>query len=118
MRDSNAGFSLIDVIGALAVTSTILVIAVPPMLNMVDQYRLGNSTRQVERELQFAKLKAVSSDSPMRLRLNCPVAGELRAVELIGTPSVPDPIQDPDGYNNRCQETVFPYRPTGADQSR
>jgi hypothetical protein len=118
MRNSDAGFSLVDVIGALTVTTTVMVIAVPPMLNMVDQYRLGNSTRLVERELQFAKLKAVSSDSPMRLRLNCPVAGQLRAVELVGTPSVPDPLQDPDSYTDRCNDTIYPYRPTGADQSR
>jgi len=84
---------------------------------MVDSMRLGMAERDVERELQFARLKAVSTSRPMRVRFDCPSAGKLRVVELIGTPAVPD-ANDADTYTNRCNETLFPYSPTGADQSR
>ncbi|HZR22534.1 MAG TPA: hypothetical protein VFA59_03035 [Vicinamibacterales bacterium] len=115
---SDAGFSLIDIVATVAITATVMAIATPPLVNMVDQYRLGNSLRTVERQMQFAKLKAVSSQSAMRLRFNCPVVGQIRVVELIGTPAVPDPVQDPDSYTTRCNETTYPYKPTGSDSSR
>ena len=44
----------------------------PQMLNGVDGMRLGVSARDVERELQFARLKAVSTNRPMRIRFNRP----------------------------------------------
>jgi hypothetical protein len=67
--------------------------------------------------MQFAKLKAVSSQSPMRVRFNCPVAGQVRVVELIGTSKNPDP-NDADTYLARCDEATYPYKPTGSDSSR
>jgi len=111
------GFSLIDMIAAMTVMVTITAMALPQLNNVVDQYRLGTSTRTVEREMQFAKLKAVSSQSPMRIRFNCPVAGQVRVVELIGTSKNPDP-NDADTYLTRCDETAYPYKPTGGDSSR
>jgi len=79
--------------------------------------RLGMSLRDVERELQFAKLKAVSTNRPMRVRFDCPSAGKLRVVEVIGTSALPD-ANDADAITNRCSETAYPYSPTGADRSR
>jgi type II secretory pathway pseudopilin PulG len=111
------GFSLMDMIASVAIIATISAMAAPPMANMVDQYRLGMSTRTVERELQFAKLKAVSSQSPMRVRFNCPAAGQLRVVELIGTTKNPD-ANDADSFLTRCNEAAYPYKPTGSDSSR
>ena len=84
----------------------------PQMFDGVDRMRLGMTARDVERELQFARLKSVSTNRPMRIRFNCPVAGQFRVVELIGTPRVPLAA---DGAANRCDETIYPYRPTGAD---
>jgi len=114
---SALGFSLVDMLATLAVISTVTAIATPAAVDMVDSMRLGMSVRDVERELQFARLKAVSTSRPMRVRFDCPSAGKLRVVEVIGTPANPD-ANDADTYLNRCSETLFPYSPTGADQSR
>lgn len=111
------GFSLVDMLAAVAVIATVSAMATPTLLNAIDQYRLGMTTRAVERELQFAKLKAVSAETQMRIRFNCPVVGEYRVVELIGTPTNPDP-NDADTYLTRCNDAVYPYNPTGADASR
>ncbi len=51
--------------------------------------RLANSVRRVERELHTAKMKAVRSDRVMRVRFNCPAAGQYRMVELLGTIATP-----------------------------
>ena len=114
---SALGFSIVDMLATMAVVVTVAAIAAPQAVNMVDSMRLGMAERDVERELQFARLKAVSTSRPMRVRFDCPTVGKLRVVELIGTPAVPD-ANDADTYTNRCNETLFPYSPTGADQSR
>ena len=116
LRDDR-GVSLIDTLIVVGLIMVLAGIAAPPMLNMVDQYRLGMATRDVERELQFARLKAVATNNAMRVRFDCPTTGKLRVVELIGTPAAPDP-NDADTYTQRCDEKLYPYRPTGADQSR
>ena len=111
----NAGFTLVDILATIAIIATMAAIATPQMVDGVDRMRLGMSARDVERELQFARLKSVSTNRPMRIRFNCPVAGQFRVVELIGTPRVPLAA---DGAANRCDETIYPYRPTGSDSNR
>ncbi|MET0211823.1 MAG: GspH/FimT family pseudopilin [Vicinamibacterales bacterium] len=111
----NAGFTLVDTLATIAIIATMAAIAAPQMIDGVDRMRLGMSTRDVERELQFARLKSVSTNRPMRIRFNCPVAGQFRVVELVGTPRVPLAA---DSAANRCDETVYPYRPTGSDSNR
>lgn len=111
----NGGFSLVDTIAVMAIFATLAAIAVPSMQDVVENMRLGMALRDVERELQFARLKSVGTNRPMRVRFNCPIAGQFRVVELIGTPNIPTAA---DTAANRCDESVYPYRPTGADTSR
>lgn len=115
---SAAGFTIVDTLATLAIVATVSAIAAPAAVNMVQNSRLGMAARDVERELQFARLKAVATNRPMRVRFDCPSAGKLRVVELIGTTQQPDAAKDPDSYTDRCSETLFPYSPTGADTSR
>jgi len=102
---SAAGFTLIDVICTIAVLGILAGIAVPAFQNLTEGYKLGQTIREVERELQTARLKSVTSNRPIRVRFNCPAAGEYRAVELVGTPTVPAAA---DSAANRCQETTYP----------
>jgi type II secretory pathway pseudopilin PulG len=119
-RTRERGFSLVDMLMTLAVVATVAGVAVPQAVSALDSMRLGMATRDVERELQFARLKAVSTNRPMRVRFDCPSAGKLRVVEVIGTPALPD-ANDADTTSVgawRCNETNYPYSPTGADKSR
>lgn len=109
------GFSLVDMLAVVALIATVAAMATPGMVDSVDNMRLGMTVREVERELQFARLKSVSSNRPMRVRFDCPTAGQFRVVELIGTPRSPLAA---DAATNRCDETIYPYSPTGADASR
>ncbi len=114
---SSRGFSLVEVLVVVGLIGIISAIATPQLVSTIDRMRLGMSVRDVERELQFARLKAVSANRPMRVRFDCPSAGRVRAVELIGLPGQPD-AADADTNATRCNEASYPYMPTGTDKSR
>jgi len=99
---SSAGFSLVDLMMSVAVMSTVFAIAVPAAKDAVDGLRLGMATRDVERELQTARMRAVSGNRSMRVRLNCPAIGQYRMIEVTG-------VAGTDTAANRCDETVYPY---------
>ena len=87
------------------------VIGMPLLANISGSIELGDAARQVERELQSARMTAVSANQPMRVMFNCPAAGQYRLVELIGTPAVPKPPTAPsDGVPHRL--TRFPHQTT------
>jgi len=111
-RQSDAGFTLIDTLITVTVLAILMGIAAPTMRDLTSGMRLGQGGREVERELQTARLKAVTANRPIRLRFNCPVAGQYRMVELIGSPAVPTAN---DSAANRCQDTVYPYPNTDMD---
>jgi len=107
---SAGGYSLIDLLATLAVAGTVAAIAVPSLNNSVENQRLGMEVRNVEREIQLARLSAVSSNRPIRVRFNCPAIGYYRRVELIG--SVNNPATGDDANNmgvRRCSTSFYPY---------
>lgn len=121
-----SGLTIIDVVISLGIIATVAAVAVPAVTNILDAMRLNMSVRDVERELQYARLTAVSTNRPIRVRLNCPsvpvtvppTPPKFRAVELIGSISAPDPNDTLTGAtaNSRCLDDAahYPYSPTGA----
>ena len=101
-----AGFSLIDIMMSVAVLCIIASASVPSLMHVVDGMKLGQAQRDVYQEMQAARLIAVSSNRPMRIRFNCPSAGQYRLTELIGSPTRPDPI---DSAADRCSDTKWKY---------
>jgi Tfp pilus assembly protein FimT len=112
LRSNDRGFSLVDMLAVITILVTVSAIALPSMLSGMDRARLGQSAREVERELQIAKSRAVIKGRAMRVRFNCPSAGEFRAVELLGTISVPLAA---DAAADRCSEALYPYPPADTD---
>jgi hypothetical protein len=97
----------------LALIAIVSGMAVPLLAKVGESIKLGQATREVERELQTARLRAVATNQPMRFRFDCPVAGQYRITELVGTPSVPAAA---DIAANRCSMTTYPY-PGDADKN-
>lgn len=89
---------------------TMFSIALPAGKAALDSLELGNATREVERELQAARMRAVSANRPMRVKFNCPADGQYRLVEVTGIPST-------DNAASRCDETLFGY-PGPKDNAR
>lgn len=83
------GFTLVELLATVALLAILSAIAVPSVTSAIDSQRLGIDTRNVERELQSARLSAVMTNQPIRVRFNCPAAGQYRRVELIGSINLP-----------------------------
>ena len=85
----------------VAVAGTLMAIAVPISQDVTASIKIGESTRLVERELQDARLRAVSSNRSLRVRLNCPSTGFIRTVEVLGT-GADTPV-------GRCSTAAYPF---------
>jgi len=103
---SAAGFTLPELLMAVAVLGTVMAIAIPMGLSMTDRMRLNQSLREIERELQTARLKAVSLNKSLQVRFNCPAADQYRIVEVMNS--------GVDNTTNRCNPVTYPPR-TGRD---
>lgn len=100
-HSSARGFSLIELLMTVAVAATLLGVGIPILLDVTESSKLTGAARELERELQTARLKAVTSNRSLRVRLNCPAAGYYRTVEVLGTAA--------DSASNRCLVTAYPY---------
>ena len=100
------GFTLIDVLVVVTLIGIIMAMTIPTVIGSLEAVRLGQATREVERELQTAKSRAVTKGRAMRVRFNCPNAGEYRVTELIGTVTVPAAA---DSAANRCDPAIYPF---------
>lgn len=98
------GFSLVELVAVLAVSAVVLVIAVPQIQDFSAAMRLGQSTREMERELQTARLRSVSTNRRIRVRFNCPADGFYRMVEYLG-----EARRGEDTAATRCTENAFPF---------
>jgi prepilin-type N-terminal cleavage/methylation domain-containing protein len=104
---SERGFSVTELMLVVAMIGTISVIALPVMQDMTASIKLNEAARMVEREMQDARLEAVSSNRVIRVRLNCPSAGYIRSVEVLGSAA--------DNATNRCMTSAFPFPPPDDD---
>jgi prepilin-type N-terminal cleavage/methylation domain-containing protein len=104
---TDRGFTLTELLMTVAILGTILVIAVPVLGDFADSQRLGQSTRELEREMQTARMKAVATNRTMRVLTNCPEEGRFRMVETIGNAN--------DTRVDRCATTAFPFPAADAD---
>src|SRR6185369_2821470 len=104
---NDRGFTVSELMLVVALIGTLSVIALPVMQDVTATMKLNEAARLVEREMADARLKAVSSNRVIRVRLNCPSAGYIRSVEVLGTAA--------DTATNRCMTTAYPFPPADDD---
>ena len=107
-RTSERGFSLTELMMVIALAGTLMAISVPLITNVTDGAKLNTAAREVERELQTARLKAVTVNRDLRVRTNCPTTGYFRTVEVLGDAGTDD-------ASNRCLESAYPFPPQDSD---
>lgn len=88
------------------VIGIVAAVALPTMTASLDRMQLAQSAREVEREMQTARQRAVAKGRAVRIRFNCPGAGQYRIVELLGATSAPAAA---DSAADRCSQTLYPY---------
>ena len=99
--NDESGFTLIELVSVLFMALTLAAITVPAVGTFSKMQKAGAAARLVERQLQTARLKAVTISRSMRVRFNCPSAGKMRLLELTG-------VATTDDAGNRCDPTAFP----------
>jgi Tfp pilus assembly protein FimT len=101
---TQSGFSLAELMLVVAFIGTVTAIAVPLTGEITATTKLNEAARQVQREFAEARLRAVSSNRSLRVRTNCPSAGFVRTVEVLG--------DSRDNASSRCATTgEFPFPP-------
>lgn len=100
--DSQAGFTFVEVLVVMAMVVTVAAVLVPNSRILLNTMKARNAARVVERQLQTARLKAVTNSRAMRVRFACPAAGQVRILEVTGVAAT-------DSANNRCDQTAYPY---------
>ena len=101
-KATDAGFTLVELLIIAVVALAISAVAAPAFNTFREAQRARNAARLVERELQTARLKAVTTSRALRVRLNCPAVGQLRVLEVTGVPATDDAA-------NRCDPVAFPF---------
>ncbi|HVL70099.1 MAG TPA: prepilin-type N-terminal cleavage/methylation domain-containing protein [Vicinamibacterales bacterium] len=101
MLRGDRGFSITELMLTVAVGATIMAVATPIARDVTAAIKLNEAARTVEREFQDARLRAVNVNRELRVRTNCPSAGLLRTVEVIGTAA--------DTASNRCLLSAYPF---------
>jgi Tfp pilus assembly protein FimT len=98
---SERGYSLTELVMIVAVAGTMMVFALPILTDLGEGTKLSAAAREIERELQSARLRAVTVNRVLRVRLNCPATGSFRTVELLGNAA--------DLATNRCVLSAYPF---------
>lgn len=96
----------------MLIAGIVMAMAVPSIQNIGGAVVLGDAQRGISSELHRARMLAVSTNRPVRVRFNCPQAGYYRTVELIGTPTVNKPE---DSAVDRCAPAKYPFPPDDVD---
>ena len=97
------GFGMVDVLMTVTLIGILAGVTIPGMLSAVRGYELRAAIRGVTAQAHAARLRAVTSRRTMRVRFDCPAAGQFRVVEVV--------VNNP-GINNagnRCDGTAFPF---------
>lgn len=100
-RTSADGFTLVELLLVVGLVGTMAAVALPVMKDMTASIKLNDASRVVAGELNDARIKAVSTNRVLRVRMNCPATGYIRRVEVLGTAV--------DSASNRCLQTAYPF---------
>jgi prepilin-type N-terminal cleavage/methylation domain-containing protein len=103
-RSASSGFSLTELLFVSSIFVVLAGIAVPTTLDVTQSLRVSGAARELERELQTARLKAVQSNRALRVRFDCPAPGRYRRVEVMNVAL--------DSSTARCSEASYPFPST------
>ena len=102
----NAGFTLIEILLIVGLTSVLASIAIPEITAGMRRYDVTTASQQIASAVRTARFQAISQNRTLRVRFNCPAVGQFRIVEVVGSAI--------DSAGNRCDPAVYRYPDTDA----
>lgn len=102
LAGGSPGFSLLELMTVLAVSSILFVMAGLQLQAAMRRYTLITATQTVGAAVRAARYQAVAKNRTLRLRFNCPAPGQLRLVEFVNDPAIDQAV-------DRCSETAYPF---------
>lgn len=101
-RRAAAGYTLIEVLIAVAVMMIVSAIAIPVITSAMRRYALNNAAQQIASVVRSARFTAVSKNTVMRVRFDCPENDQYRVVEFTEDSTI-------DTDTDRCSNAAYPY---------
>ena len=102
---SATGMTLAELMIVVAIIAIAAGAAIPTFNQSIKILKLGSGMRQMESELQTARLRSVATSQPLQVRFNCPASGQYRIVQVTGNAAI-------DNDTSRCSTAKYPYPPT------
>jgi len=101
---SNRGFSLIELMIAMAIAGVLAAVAVPVFIESSARNSIWTASETIGSQLRQARLRAISRNRSYQVRFDCPEVGQFRVLVVPGPDDVPPaPINDAD----RCGISVM-----------
>jgi type II secretory pathway pseudopilin PulG len=92
---SSRGFSLIEMLVIVGMIGVLGAIGLPVLMDSSNRNAVWTASEQVASQIRQARLKAISRNTPFRVRFNCPANRQYRVLRVTGVAAV-------DNAANRC----------------
>ena len=96
------GFTLIELMIVVTLVAVLAAVAAPMAQAGMARFSLISASQHVASTIRSARFQAISKNRRVRVRFNCPAAGQYRVVEVVQNAAV-------DNAANRCDEGAYPY---------
>lgn len=97
---TNRGFTLIEVLVSLGFIAVVTAVALPVMNEAVIRNGVWTATEQMGTQIRQARLRAISHNTPFRVKFNCPSSNQYRVLVVTGNPVIDNAV-------GRCSSTFL-----------
>ncbi len=113
------GFTLIELLTAMGIAGILMAIAIPQFMSWLPTINLGAGERQVAADLQFARTRAISQNTPYRVTVAAFPATSYTVEVFTGGAYVTDrgPVPLPQGITMNAVSAAFNFTTAGTASS-
>ena len=115
LTEKSHGFSLIELLVTMGIMAILMAFAIPQFMSLMPTINLGSGGRQLAAELQLARTKAISQNTPYRVTFAGFPASSYTVEVFSGGAYVTDrgPIPLPQGITVTAMTAAFNFTTAG-----